>query len=84
MSTFPPPAKEKQRKTERKRKKDQHLRIHTRVPNGTLCVRISNRDRPIEQEAREKIAKHRNLYNLLPGETSSRDCADAKVNRNDP
>ena len=29
-----------------------------RVPNGTLCVRISNRDRPIEQEAHEKIAKH--------------------------
>ena len=39
-----------------------------KVTNGTLCVRLANRDRPIEQEAREKIAKHRNLYNLLPGD----------------
>ena len=36
--------------------------------NGTLCVRLQNRDRPIEQEARDKIAKHRKLYNLLPGD----------------
>jgi hypothetical protein len=35
--------------------------------NGTLCVSLKNRDRPIEQAARDKIAKHRNLYNLLPG-----------------
>ena len=35
--------------------------------NGTLCVRLKNRDRPIEQEARDKITKHRKLYNLLPG-----------------
>ena len=36
--------------------------------NGTLCVSLKNRDRPIEQAARDKIAKHRNLYNLLPGD----------------
>ena len=36
--------------------------------NGTLCVRLQNRDRPIEMEARDKIAKHRKLYNLLPGD----------------
>ena len=36
--------------------------------NGTLCVRLKNRDRPIEQEARDKITKHRKLYNLLPGD----------------
>ena len=36
--------------------------------NGTLCASLKNRDRPIEQAARDKIAKHRNLYNLLPGD----------------
>ena len=29
---------------------------------------LKNRDRPIEQAARDKIAKHRKLYNLLPGD----------------
>ena len=30
--------------------------------NGTLCVRLKNRDRPIEQEARDWINKHRNSF----------------------
>ena len=40
-----------------------------KFPNGTLCVsNLKNRDRPIEQEARNKIRKHRNSYNLLSGD----------------
>ena len=38
-------------------------------PNGTLSVRnLKNRDRPIEKAARDKIKKHRDLFNLLQGD----------------
>ena len=37
--------------------------------NGTLRVKnIKNRDRPLEKAAHDKIKKHRDLYNLLPGD----------------
>ena len=38
-------------------------------PNGTLRVNnLRNRERPIEQEASDKITKHRTLHNILPGD----------------